>query len=47
MPNFLHNYIIVSAQDIIGGSVNNNTSKLVKDYQLQIASFVREIVLFI
>jgi len=38
-----------SAQYIISGSVNrlvdNYTSKLVKDYQLQTASFVREIVL--
>jgi len=40
-----------SAQDIISGSVNRlvnkyrPTSKLVKDYQLQTASFVREIIL--
>jgi hypothetical protein len=38
-----------SAQHIIGGSVNrlvdNYTFKSVKDYQLQTASFVRELVL--
>jgi len=53
--NILHNLLFYaqlynsSAQDIISGSVNrlvnNDTSNLVKYYQLQTASFVREIVL--
>jgi len=47
---FVHTYTTYcSAQYIISGSVNrlvnNYSSKLVKDYQLQTASFVREIIL--
>jgi len=46
---FVHNYITVVPKALLAEPVdhlvNNHTSKLVKDYHLQTASSVRELVL--